>query len=279
MNYAAYIDQTLIDLIKNKLEANLETLIAEYNKNKGILGIGFVAIDDLLPFEIASQLYEKFNLTNSAWREMSSFREKKLTSKDFNSFDKSLGEVTFAIQNHEVIKIIEKIVGMENLVGDDRLYAGGLSSMRQNDFLNPHIDNSHDADRKLYRRLNLLYYVTPDWNNEDGGHLELWDEKVIRNITIESRFNRLVLMEVHSTSWHSVSKVLNTKKSRCCVSNYYFSKESPSGSDYFHITSFNGRPNETSKRIICKIDNFARSFARIIKKKGFGKLDVFISKV
>ena len=60
---------------------------------------------------------------------------------------------------------------------DPSLYAGGISVMGQDDFLNPHIDNSHDGDQKLYRVVNLLYYVSPDWKEEYGGHLELWDER------------------------------------------------------------------------------------------------------
>ena len=32
--------------------------------------------------------------------------------------------------------------------------------MPQGNYLKPHLDNSHDRDRKRYRVLNLLYYVT-----------------------------------------------------------------------------------------------------------------------
>ena len=47
--------------------------------------------------------------------------------------------------------------------------------MGRNGFLNPHIDNSHDGDIRLYRALNLLYYVFPSWQRSNGGNLELWD--------------------------------------------------------------------------------------------------------
>ena len=41
--------------------------------------------------------------------------------------------------------------------------------MTEGDFLNPHIDNSHDAKRERYRRLNLLYYVSPGWESAKRG--------------------------------------------------------------------------------------------------------------
>jgi hypothetical protein len=150
--------------------------------------------------------------------------------------------------------------------------------MGYGDFLDPHIDNSHDQFQKVYRRLNLLYYVTPNWRREYGGHLELWNKDVTERVTIESSFNRLVLMETHSLSWHSVSQVTQPEGRRCCVSNYYFSEESPKKEHYYHITSFMARPEQPLKRVLCQIDNGLRSFLRVVKKGGFGKKDVYIQK-
>jgi hypothetical protein len=80
--------------------------------------------------------------------------------------------------------------------------------MVRKSFLNPHLDNSHDARQTHYRVLNSLYYMTPDWREEYGGNLELWDRGVGQpQRTIVSKFNRLVLMETTRTSWHSVSPV------------------------------------------------------------------------
>ena len=118
----------------------------------------------------------------------------------------------------QIIKLIEEITSMSKLEPDEKLYAGGLSLMSEGDFLNPHIDNSHDRDRKKYRRLNLLYYVSPSWKISYGGNFELWDNKVEEVKTITSKFNRLVVMETNKTSWHSVSKV-KINAARCCVSN------------------------------------------------------------
>jgi len=150
------------------------------------------------------------------------------------------------------------------------LYAGDASMMFGGDFLNPHIDNSHDANREKCRRLNLLFYVSPDWKLENGGNFELWDNKVAFPKTIISKFNRLVVMETNKQSFHSVCPVL-TSKPRCCISNYYFQKNSPYGKEYFHVTSFTGRPNEAVKRVFGKIDNLARNIISRNLKIGRGK--------
>ena len=164
-----------------------------------------------------------------------------------------------------MIAKIAEITRMTALESDRSFYAGGLSMMFPGDFLNPHIDNSHDGERKRYRRINLLYYVNENWEKECGGNFELWDDDVMKPKTLVSGFNQLVAMETNKRSWHSVSKVVSSRPRRC-VSNYYFSKVSPDGNEYFHVTSFTGRPTELLKRVIGPIDNGLRNFVlRVFK--------------
>jgi len=92
---------------------------------------------------------------------------------------------------------------------------------------------------------------------------------VKRQKTIVSKFNRIVLMETTQDSWHSVNKVLTTLP-RYCVSNYYFSKNSPNKNNnkYFRVTSFTGRPEENFKRVYGSVDNYFRNKISIILKAG-----------
>jgi len=80
--------------------------------------------------------------------------------------------------------------------------------MAKDNFLHPHLDNSHDAERHRWRVLNFLYYVTPDWQLDNGGNLKLWPNGPDQEpLTIESKFNRLLVMATHDSSWHSVNEV------------------------------------------------------------------------
>ena len=72
-----------------------------------------------------------------------------------------------------------------------------------------------------------------------------------------SGFNRLIVMETNRGSWHSVQPVV-VGRNRCCVSNYYFSTVSPENQNYYHVTSFTGRPDQTLQRAWGLVDNFAR---------------------
>ena len=185
-----------------------------------------------------------------------------------DKYNPLLEEVIYAFQDKNVVRIVSEICCLKSILPDDNLYAGGMSLMSKNNYLSPHLDNSHDKDRQLWRVLNLLFYVTPDWQLENGGNLELWNKGLKESpIIIESRFNRLVVMATHQESWHSVNKVV-VDKVRCCVSNYYFSETPLTNNDDFHITTFRGRPSQKIKDVVFRIDNGLRSSIRKLFKKG-----------
>jgi hypothetical protein len=77
-------------------------------------------------------------------------------------------------------------------------------------------------------------------------------------------------METNKSSWHSVSPLV-AQVPRCCVSNYYFSAISPDTTEYFHVTSFSGRPGEKLKRVVGMLDNAARNTISKAFKVGRGK--------
>lgn len=253
----------LADLILDRLYSNKVNLRSEFIK-KGQINSCY--IDDLLPSEIAMQIYEAF----PSAEEMAihkSLRENKRVAAQMNLYNPLLEEAIFAFQDKRIVKVVEEITSIKQMTPDENLYAGGISLMANGNFLNPHLDNSHDNEREFYRVLNLLYYVTPNWEVTNGGNLELWDKGLKHpQRMIHSKFNRLVLMVTNKSSFHSVSKVVSEGK-RCCLSNYYFSKYPAENEEYFHVTSFYGRPEEPVKDLILRIDAGIRNLVRKITKK------------
>ena len=267
--------ERFVQLILERLERDAESIKADFETSKGV-PTRFAAIDDLLPVEEANHIAVAFPASEKM-RLLDSFREKKYTSKALDEFDPIIADITFAFQDERVIEKVAELTGIRDAVGDPHLYAGGISAMEQGHFLNPHIDNSHDGDRENYRVLNLLYYITPDRKPENGGNLELWDEKVRERVEIPSLFNRLVLMATNDKSYHSVNEV-KTETPRRCISNYYFSPHSPNGYETFHVTYFMARPEQKLRRLVTKVDSDVRTFVRKFKKDGLAKKDVYEAK-
>jgi Rps23 Pro-64 3,4-dihydroxylase Tpa1-like proline 4-hydroxylase len=250
-------------LIEKRLREELERLRDDFPQHT----VQSCYIDDLLPPEEAMKINAAFP-EKSTMMLRKSLRENKYVAAQLNQYPPILEEITYAFQEPGVLKAVEEITGIREMVADTHLYAGGISLMAKDNFLNPHLDNSHDKDRERYRVINLLYYVTPDWSHENGGNLELWDDgpkSPQREIT--SHFNRLALMATHERSWHSVSQV-TVDRSRCCISNYYFSAKPLEDHAYFHITSFRGRPEQPVRDLVLQGDIALRQGIRKVFKKG-----------
>ena len=225
-------------------------------------------VDDLLPGDQALVVARNYPDPEKMILR-SSLRERKRAGVNIHDYHPAIGECLFAFQHADVIAAIAEVTGLEGVEADPTLYASGISMMAKGDFLNPHIDNSHDGDRQRYRLLNLLFYVSPDWRMENGGNLELWDEKISRPHTILSKFNRLVVMQTDQRSWHSVNKV-TADVTRLCVSNYYFGAKPASATAYLNVTTFAGRPDEMIKRPLLRLDAtvlnaLGKTFPRLTK--------------
>ena len=255
-------------LILERLQQEKATLKKQFFDSKN--QIGFFYVDNLLPDDLAKKIFNNFPNLNEV-KTKKNLREKKSVGYEMNKYHPLLEEVIYAFQDQKIVDFIAETCELQTIFPDDNLYAGGLSMMRKGSFLSPHLDNSHDKDLKLWRVLNLLYYVSPNWKLENGGNLEIWPNGIKEKpITFESKFNRLVVMATHQQSWHSVNKVL-VDDVRCCVSNYYFSNTPILNSDTFHITTFRGFPEEKMKDFLLQIDNSIRNFARKLFKKGVRK--------
>jgi Rps23 Pro-64 3,4-dihydroxylase Tpa1-like proline 4-hydroxylase len=229
--------------------------------------INYFVVDDLLSETSARAIRNAFPDSKTMVLKKS-LRELKFVAAQMNKYDPLLEEIVYAFQDQEVVKTVERITGLKALEPDEMLYAGGISLMAPGHFLNPHVDNSHDKFRQRYRVLNLLYYVSPNWSESDGGNLELWpDGRDGKPITLPSKFNRLIVMVTHQGSWHSVSRNVS-KFDRCCVSNYYFSTMPVGDMEYFHVTSFRGRPEQPARDAMLRADAWLRMTLRRFFRKG-----------
>ncbi len=256
---------SLAAIIYHKIESQKLVLKKQFQDSEN--NIGYFFIDNLLPEDISLKIQEVFPKPGEMVHKKS-LRENKFVAAQMDKYNPILEEVIYAFQDKKIVDLIGEICNIEQTIPDEHLYAGGLSMMGNKQFLNPHLDNSHDKDRERWRVLNLLYYVTPNWKEAFGGNLELWPNGLQeKQITIHSKFNRLVVMATHNRSLHSVSPVVFDGY-RCCISNYYFSKNPLLASDKFHVTSFRGRPENKLTDIILQIDTFLRMTIRKIFKKG-----------
>ncbi|MEX1198717.1 MAG: 2OG-Fe(II) oxygenase [Pseudohongiellaceae bacterium] len=260
----------LVNLILDKLRTGKSAIRHLYDQSKA--RIGYFTIDGLLPEGVARKIYDAFP-SPEHMKLRKSLREYKYVAAQMDQYDPILEEAIYAFQDPRIVELIQEVCGIDSLYPDEYLYAGGISLMKKGQFLNPHLDNSHEKDRERWRVLNLLYYVSPDWESRFGGNLEIWPDGVKQpQQTIDSTFNRLVVMATHGASWHSVSPVV-ADRNRACISNYYFSDSPLKAGDRFHVTSFRGRPEQKVRDVALQGDALFRQGIRKLLPGGVVKTD------
>jgi Rps23 Pro-64 3,4-dihydroxylase Tpa1-like proline 4-hydroxylase len=254
-------------LVLRRIEQERAPAAAEFRQTGQVPSF---ILENVLPAAHARAIYEAFPPAERLVLKRT-LGQLKYVGYQMDAYDPLLTETVYAFQDPRIVRAIGGITGLTGLLPDDKLYAGGISLMTEGQYLNPHLDNSHDLERNNYRVLNLLYYVTPDWPDDAGGHLELWDHGPGKpQRAIHSRFNRLVVMQTDERSWHSVSKVVRDGR-RCCISNYYFSPR-PAGRDgSYHVTAFRGWPGQKLADMVMRIDSGVRLAVRKIGGNRFFK--------
>jgi hypothetical protein len=142
---------------------------------------------------------------------------------------------------------LTSITGIADLVADEELEGGGMHVTGPGGRLDVHLDFNYLEGRKLYRRVNLLLYLNPIWQDEWGGHLELWDREMKRcERTFAPLLNRCLVMETTDASFHGVTPITpNAALPRCSFAAYYYTREPPvERSEPIASTMFRARPNE-----------------------------------
>ena len=125
---------------------------------------------------------------------------------------------------------LESLTGISNIIPDPYFEGGGYHEIKPGGFLKVHADFSWHPILKLDRRINLLIYLNTDWQEEWGGHLELWDEKMEqRRQKISPVFNRTVIFSTSDSSFHGHPDPLLCPEglSRKSLALYYYSNGRP----------------------------------------------------
>jgi len=189
-------------------------------------------IDKAFDKKFANKISRSFpKLTRKNWEFSNTDNiEVKYRTKWLSEFDipNNIIDVVRIFNSSIILKAVSKKIGIKKIMPDPYFTGGGLNLTEKGGLLDVHIDgNYHDASG-LNRRLNLLYYLTPNWKKEFGGELCLYDKtgkKLVKKI--QPIFNRIVIFNTHDFSYHGLPDKVNFPKHnpRKSVILYYYTKE------------------------------------------------------
>jgi hypothetical protein len=224
-------------------------------------------IDNFLEPHFARQVCESFPSFEEARKIGLAFRtvneKAKVQITDEARFPEPVRELAGLLASDSWRDTVSSIFEIPNLLADDELLGGGMHQTGPRGRLDVHIDFNYIAERQLYRRLNILVFLNPDWKPEWGGFLELWDRDVQQcHRSFEPVFNRCVIFETSEISYHGVTAVTCPPgEARKSFAAYYYTRERPEHwSGEAHSTVFRSRPNEVVKgRVLMPAEKALRS--------------------
>ena len=124
------------------------------------------------------------------------------------------------LESQEFISKVSEATGIDDLLIDDELYGGGLFLHPTGSHLTTHVDFNFNNDIKLYRAVNLLYYMSDDC---EGGDFELYDTDLQKQKSIPPKLNTCILFATNNKTYHGVNKVISGY--RKLLSLWYYTKE------------------------------------------------------
>ena len=166
-------------------------------------------------------------LDNPIWHQYNNKIENKYACRQWLAFPETTYRTFSYFCSQEFTDKLSELTGIYPLMPDYGLNGGGWHVHTRGGLLNVHKDYSIHPQLKLERALNLIVYLTPDWDISWGGALGFWSEKdnqpheLVKSV--DCIYNRAVLFDTRKNSWHGLPEPIMcpTDKRRTSMAIYY----------------------------------------------------------
>lgn len=164
----------------------------------------------LNPSAALSLQTEILNISEEQWDRYNNPFEQKYTLRDKHSFPTCLNQLFQELTSEQFVSNLSKVVGYDLKLDETRNF-WGVHTYGPGDKLDIHVDAGLHPTQLLKKQITLGIYLSYEWKEEYGCHLEIWrgenasnnDAKLIEKVdSIAPIFNRMVLFECNDYAWH-----------------------------------------------------------------------------
>jgi hypothetical protein len=180
-----------------------------------------VVLDDCLRLEPAT--IETFPDADwPHWHHLGHYEPGKMTCQDRRLIPEPWGSLIDELNAPAVLAFLEDVTGVPKLIPDPYLEGGGLHLSGPGGSLGMHTDFHVYTRLNLYRRINLILYLCPDWDASSGGSLELTHAKRGGHGEVQPAWARCVIFETNDVSVHGFTQPVAAGQYRRSIALYYY---------------------------------------------------------
>lgn len=197
-------------------------------------------IDNFLPNEIAHLLADEYPSPTDIQWERGGDRTTlqtmhKLGHSNEQQFPPFIRHVMHEFNSSTFIRFMTTLTGQAGLIVDPHYRGCGLHSTGRGGKLMIHADKSRHPNKKVDQIFNMIYFLNRDWQEDWGGHLELWDTGLTQcEARIAPVFNRAAFFLTGTNTYHGHPHPLECPEDRRrnSLAVYYYVIERPRSENY-----------------------------------------------
>lgn len=203
-----------------------------------------ICIDNFLPMSVLQQVRADLATLPDAERGFDAAEEKLKSQYDPNRLPDYSRHLFNAFNSRAFLQFLEEMTGIPHLIPDPYFIGAGIHKTLNGGYLNIHADFNVHKQMRVERRLNVLIYLNPPWQEDWGGSFEVWDKAMTKKMaSFTPTENRMVCFSTGSDTFHGNPEPVNHPDGlpRQSIALYYYTA-TWDDTRVEHTTIFKPRP-------------------------------------
>ena len=188
-----------------------------------------IIIPDFLSDELADQIDAEFPVDindRTRWHKYNNPIEVKYANDYMDTYPASIRRLFLAYTHPEFMDRIRQLTGIPDLEYDEFMHGAGLHIHTTGGRLGMHLDYERHPITGKHRRINIILYMSRNWDPAWNGHTELWSADVSECVVRSPvRFNHAIIFRTDDISWHGLPEPIRCPPDqfRKSIAYYYVS--------------------------------------------------------